>query len=533
MTRRKKWWLGIGIIAGISLVVLVFLASRMTHRLDPYIREQVVLYLQKRFDSEVEIQSIQISLPKASSLRMWLTQRRGAWATIRGGGIVLRYKGRRDIPAMFAMKSFRFDVDLAGIFDNPRRIRGVEIDGMVINVPPKGDRPAFNNGPDEEQQHAQNSVLIEDVRIINSSLTILPKDPAKTALTFRLHQVDLFEAGNAVAMKYVAALTNAKPPGEIISKGSFGPWVADEPGDTPLDGSYNFDNADLGVFAGISGTLHSTGSFGGTLSALDVTGEASVPNFALKKSGNPVPLTTRFQVHVDGTNGDTILKPVIGTLGKTTFTTSGAVIKDYSANRRTIHLEVTMPKGDLRDLLRLAMKGSPFMEGQVELKTKIDIPPLTGKVREKLRLDGMFEVTGGKFFKSTIQDQIDSLSRRSQGQPQNLEIDEVVSHMGGRFLLENEVIRFTPVSFAVPGSGIDLTGSYDLDQEVLDFQGTLRMQAKVSETMTGWKHWVMKPLDPFFSKQGAGTLLNIKVEGTMQNPKFGLNRGQKSPQSSN
>jgi hypothetical protein len=103
--------------------------------------------------------------------------------------------------------------------------------------------------------------------------------------------------------------------------------------------------------------------------------------------------------------------------------------------------------------------------------------------------------------------------------------------MGGRFILENEVIRFAPVSFSVPGSGIDLTGSFDLDQDVLDFQGTLRMQAKVSETMTGWKHWVMKPLDSFFSKLGAGTLLNIKVQGTMENPKFGLNRGQKKPES--
>lgn len=532
MTKRKKWLLGIGFVAAMSMVVLAVIASRMTHRLDPYIREQVLLYLQKRFDSEVEIQSVQISLPKASSLRMYLTHRRGAWATIRGSGIMLRYKGRRDIPAMFAMKSFRFDVDLAAIFDNIRQVRGVEIDGMEINIPPKDDRPTFK-GPDEEEQHAQNSVMIQDVRITNSRLTILPKNSAKTPLTFNLHEVDLSEAGNGVAMKYVAALTNAKPPGEIISKGSFGPWVAEEPGDTPLDGSYDFDNADLGVFTGISGTLHSTGTFGGTLSSLDVTGEASVPNFALKNSGNPVPLKTRFQVRVDGTNGDTILKPVIGTLGKTTFTTSGTVIKDYSANRRTIHLEVTMPKGDLRDLLRLAMKGAPFMEGQVELKTKIDIPPLTGKVREKLLLDGTFEVTGGKFLKSSIQDQIDSLSRRSQGQPENLIIDEVISQMGGRFMLENEVIRFTPVSFSVPGAGIDLTGSYDLDQEVLDFQGTLRMQAKVSETMTGWKHWVLKPMDSFFSKNGAGTLLNIKVQGTMENPKFGLNRGQKNPQSSN
>jgi hypothetical protein len=99
--------------------------------------------------------------------------------------------------------------------------------------------------------------------------------------------------------------------------------------------------------------------------------------------------------------------------------------------------------------------------------------------------------------------------------------------MGGRFKLESEVIGFTPLSFAVPGAGIDLTGSFDLDQDILDFHGTLRMTASISQTMTGWKHWVLKPIDPFFSNQGAGTLLNIKVEGTAEHPTFGLNRGQK------
>jgi len=518
-------------MAGIGAVTVTVALAVMVHRLDPYLREQVQHYLEERFDSEVEIQSVRVTVPKVASLRAWLTSRRGVWAGVDGSGVLLRNKGRRDIPAMFKMKSFHFDVDLFRIFDKTRLVQSVSIDGMEINVPPKHDRPRFNRA-DDGQHSSQDSVVIQEVRITNSRLTILPADSRKAPLTFDLHDVQLTTAGKSVAMKYVAALTNAKPPGEIVSEGSFGPWAADDPGDTPLDGVYDFNNADLSVFSGISGTLHSMGSFRGTLSAIDVTGQAFVPNFALKRSGNPVPLTTHFEVHVDGTNGDTILKPVIGTLGTTTFTTSGTVIKNYSANRRSIRLDVTMPRGDLRDLLRLAMKGVPFMEGQIRLNTKIEIPPLTGKVREKLLLDGTFEVTGGKFLKSRIQDQIDSLSRRSQGQPNNQAIDEVVSRMGGRFMLENEIIRFTPVSFSVPGSGIDLTGSYDLDRDVLDFQGTLKMQATVSETMVGWKRWVLKPLDSFFSNEGVGSLLNIRVQGTAGSPEFGLNRGQKEPKGS-
>jgi hypothetical protein len=234
-------------------------------------------------------------------------------------------------------------------------------------------------------------------------------------------------------------------------------------------------------------------------------------------------------VLVDGTNGDTILKPVNGTLGSTDFTTSGGILKQEGDSRRTIRLDVSMPRGNLRDILTLAMRSPPFMQGQIFLKTTIDIPPLTGKVREKLLLDGQFEISRGRFLRSTIQKQIDSLSRRGQGQPQNEDIDAVVSVMGGRFKLENEVITFQSLSFAVPGAGVDLAGSYDLDQDALDFHGTLRLRATVSQTMTGWKRWALKPVDPFFSKQGSGTLLNIQVVGTSKEPNFGRDRGDENP----
>src|ERR1700681_4099751 len=102
-------------------------------------------------------------------------------------------------------------------------------------------------------------------------------------------------------MRYDATLKNAMPPGEIQSKGTFGPWAATEPGNTPLSGAYDFKDANLGVFDGIAGILHSTGQFGGSLDSISVQGQATVPNFSLKSAGNAVPLSTRFDVLVDGT----------------------------------------------------------------------------------------------------------------------------------------------------------------------------------------------------------------------------------------
>ncbi|HYR86300.1 MAG TPA: hypothetical protein VE422_19585 [Terriglobia bacterium] len=534
MTRRKRNWLiGIGLFAAVGITALFVAAYVLAQRSEPYIRQQAILYLQERFDSEVELAGLRVSLPKVSPLKLLLQHGHDTTAVVEGEDIAVYHKGLRNVPPMFLMKNFRFEVDLGSLFDVPKRVRRVTLDGMKINIPPKGEGPELS-GPDEKKPKGlydkpeEPGVIIEEVFIMNSVLTILPKNKDKKPLRFDLHRVMLESAGTNVAMKYNAALTNAKPPGEILSEGTFGPWVTDEPGDTPLAGEYDFDNADLGVFKGIAGILESTGRFEGTLSSIAVRGQATVPNFRLKKAGNPVPLSTRFEVLVDGTNGNTILKPVTGTLGKTSFTTSGAVIKRETDAHRSVSLDVTMPKGNLRDLLRLAMKGDPFMEGRVSLKTKIDIPPLTGTVREKLLLDGQFEISEARFLKSRIQDRIDSLSRRGRGQPTNMEIDAVLSGMAGVFKLENEMVTFHSLSFGVPGAGVDLAGTYDLESEALDFHGTLKLQAKVSQTMTGWKRWVLKPVDPFFSKQGAGTLLRIQVVGTAKKPDFGRDRGKKS-----
>jgi hypothetical protein len=39
-----------------------------------------------------------------------------------------------------------------------------------------------------------------------------------------------------------------------------------------------------------------------------------------------------------------------------------------------------------------------------------------------------------------------------------------------------------------------------------------------------WKRWALKPVDPFFARQGYGTVAKIKIEGSREKPKFGLDR---------
>ena len=516
------------------MIVGVFIAaSMMAKRFEPMIRAQAIRYLQERFHSDVEIAALRVNPPKMSVLQILLRHGRGAMVGVEGDGVSMRFAGMRDLPPLFKIRRLYFILDL-GVLSEPRKtVEFVSLDGVEIHIPPKGQRPDLGgaNGVGRDSSGKPN-VLIKDAQFNDALLVIHPKDQSKQPLRFAVEHLRLKSVGVDSAMKYQAALTIPKPPGTLHSDGSFGPWLATEPGDTPLHGDYTFDKANLGIFRAIAGTLTSTGSFDGTLDSVRAKGEASVPNFRLKAVGNAIPLSTRFEVLVDGTNGDTVLAPVHARLGRTSFTTTGAVIKHEDQTHRSISLRVLMPRGDMRDLLRLATKGPPFMEGEINLRSRIDIPPLTGPVKDKLLLDGEFEIRDAKFLRSTIQDQIDQLSRRGQGQPKNQEIDEVVSNMKGVFRLEDQLMTFRSMSFDVPGANVEIAGDYDLDKDVIDFHGALKLDAKVSQTMTGWKRWVLRPADPFFSKHGAGTYLRIKVDGTSKQPKFGLDKKRAVPSDS-
>jgi hypothetical protein len=120
---------------------------------------------------------------------------------------------------------------------------------------------------------------------------------------------------------------------------------------------------------------------------------------------------------------------------------------------------------------------------------------------------------------------------RSQGKP-NLAtddtLDNVKSRMGGDFVLKNSLLALPNLLFQMPGTQVSLEANYSLDGNQFDFQGHARFDAKLSQMVGGWKSVFLKPVDPFFSKHGAGTELPIKITGTKSEPHFGLDFGGKS-----
>lgn len=524
----RKWLVRCAIALALLVLILGIAGWQAARRFEPYIREQAVSYLEGRFGTGVELGSLKVSVRFLSAWRP-----KKARLVMSGAQLKLPARDRPDLPPLIAASSFSVQTELGAIWEAPRRIHDVRLHGLEINVPPREPRKRPVGPRQEGLPPGQPPVVVDTIHADGINLRIFPADPAKLPRVFEIHHLTLKGTAPGQPLKYSAVLTNPQPKGTIEVAGDFGPWQKYDPGLTPISGQYTFRDADLGVFRSIAGILNSTGNFDGVLERIAVHGETRAPQFRLA-GGNPVPLTTRFDSIVDGTSGDTFLQPVRATLGSSTMEARGRIVRPEGVKARSIVLDVVLPKGRVEDLVRLAVKApKPFLTGGVALKTKLQILPAPGRdLNERLLLDGEFSMDQTQFTAGSVQDKIDQLSRRAQGQPKNQEINDVLSAMRGEFQLRDGEIRFGDLVFQTPGAAIHLHGKYGIDSEQIDMRGVARLQAKVSQTMSGWKRIVLKPVDPFFSKAGAGTLLPIQITGSRSAPKFGLDRGKKGDESS-
>lgn len=214
---------------------------------------------------------------------------------------------------------------------------------------------------------------------------------------------------------------------------------------------------------------------------------------------------------------------------RTSITAKGAVVGTKGVKGRTVKLDVRIHEGRIEDLLYLSTKAqTPLMVGHVALHTDFLLPPGEPDVIERLQLTGQFDLDAAKFTSREVQDKLKGMSMRARGlDPQEDKAGNVVSNMDGRFRLRDGTLWLEPVSFAMPGATVELRGSYGMRSQALAFDGTLRMQATISEAAGGGvKGFFLKAIDPLFRKKGAGALVPIRVRGTADQPKFGLDVGK-------
>ena len=505
-----------------ALVVAVILFS-LPIALTPGLRARLTDALGERFGSDVELSSLRVSL--LPRLR------------VSSDGVVLRHKGRTDVPPLVTIASFSAEATLRGLLGRPLRLSRVRVEGLEINVPPGGidgdddedpRRPPQTDAPRDEppqapdDEPAASPLIVEDLIAERAVLRILRRDPGKEPRVWEIAELSMQGTGSNEPWPFRARLTNPIPPGRLAVQGTFGPWHAEQPSNTPLGAAYEFQDADLAMFKGIHGVLQSTGKFEGVLERIAVEGTTSVPEFGLDGVDQPVPLTTDFSAVVDGTNGNVWLQPVRAQLGQSSLVADGGIVEPEGEDGRTVSLDVVMTEGRVEDVLRLVVKGEPALAGALQLKAKLLFPPGDVEAIEKLRLDGSFGIGSARFSEGGLQAKMNDLSQKARGEADSKEPpDRVATDFAGRFVMKGGVIRFSTLTFAVPGAKLDLAGTYAVRSEALDFRGTVRMEAKLSELTTGFKSFLLKAVDPLVRRNDV-TVIPITVSGTAAKPEFGL-----------
>jgi hypothetical protein len=501
--------LALVVAVAIGLVYLLTVPAPI----ERWLQGRILLALRQHYQSDVQLENLHVTLiPEFIAT---------------ADNFVLPVRDDGQFPPLITVKHVTVYAAFFELLRKPVHLSWVKLDGFEITVPPKQEARAGQAAVRPAHRTHLANFVIDRVDADNTQLYVLRKDLKREPLQFQLCRLTMRGAGLGQPMTFKAELTNPTPPGLIETTGHFGPWDLDQPSDTKVDGHYVFQHADLSVFKGISGILSSVGDYRGLLHNIVVDGTTDTPDFKLDGGGQSVHLTTQFHAIVDGTNGNTYLQPVKAHFLDSDIVTNGEVIGHPGQKGKTLLLDVDIHQAEVQDVLALAAKSEPpVLTGWLSLKAKMDLPPGDDTVLNRMLLDGNFKVWNARFTTEKIKQILLEVSRRGQGRPQDESIVDVTAEFAGNFQLQKSDLSFSQLQFVMPGVVAQMNGAYGLHSERVNFVGDVKLEARVSETVSGVAHYVLIPFDPLFMKHGAGTYLPVAVGGTRQHPEVRLQLGK-------
>jgi len=482
------------IIFIIAVTAVLFLVMFLASRQWPFSEESIVKRLSEASDSTVSVRSFRRSyFPFPGCVLDGVRFRRGAhdrtFITIEHLSVQGNY-----------FQLFRGHV--------PRIVAS----GAHVFIAPIGDGETF---------HTQDSnTVVEELAVDDTMVDFLRDDPRKTPLRFLVHQASFQDLKFGDPFTFSIKVHNPNPPGEIAASGKMGALRGGQTAETPVSGEYTFEHADLSVYHGIAGILDSKGKFNGTLSHIDVSGTAEVPDFTVKSGDHPVRLSTTFDAYVDATQGDTFLNHIEARWGRTLVEAKGSVAG--ADGHKSGRFDLSAQQGRIEDLLGLFVKryASP-MVGTAVLKAHADIPGGTEPFLEKVSLSGTFNIEKGSFTKSTTQNDVDQFSAGARGQSK-VDPERVLTNLKGQVTMEGGVAKFMVIHFDVPGAVANMHGNYNVLNHRVDLHGQMKVDTQISKTTSGVKSFLLKIMDPFFKKRRRGEVVAVHILGTYEHPEFGL-----------
>ena len=229
---------------GVLAIVIILVALSIPIRSET-LKAQVIALLSEELESEVTIETLEGRVfPRVA---------------VSGAGVVIRQKGRTDVPPLITIETFEIRGSLRDLMRKPRRVGEVRLKGLQVTdsaARRRGRRPARRRRR-TRRTHADaqklQQVIIERLEAPDTVITLIPKRAGKQPKVFTVHHLVMDWLGINETMPYIATLTNPVPKGEIETSGTFGPWNVVHPARTPITGKYTFANANLDTINGLAG----------------------------------------------------------------------------------------------------------------------------------------------------------------------------------------------------------------------------------------------------------------------------------------
>ncbi|SNS24634.1 hypothetical protein SAMN05421770_101165 [Granulicella rosea] len=514
-------WYALGAVALTVLSALAFTAAWVVRRAEPEARRLVIETLSDRLHTRVELDQLHVSLLHGMG---------GLQVT--GSGLRIESIDGSGRPAtsgvpMLTVEGFAFRTSLGTLLHDTPGAIDVFATNAIVTLP-----AASSAAQPVKLKPLPGILLVHDVVVTGAKIVFEPAQPGAEPVEYDLREVRLADRGDGHAFAYTGTVVGAGLIPDVHASGDLGPWLPSSPRDTPIDGSYRFEKGDLRAIAGLSGTVASTGSFHGTVSQIAAEADVEIPDFALAISAHPVSLHVHAQVLVDCATGSAIIASSTTTFLHTSIAATGTVTRAPEGFAVEADKQI---QGRSEDMLVLFSKArTPVMSGALEYKGHLSVPPGQTNVITRAHARGVAAIRGAAWADRAMQQQIDAVSQRAQGKAEVAKGDPrkipvATSDVTMQVAIDNGVMSLTHVVDSMPGASVVMQGTYALIGGRVDMHGVARTAARASQLTTGWKSLLLKPVDPLFSKHGAGAEVPVKMTGDLAHPAFGTdfkNRGE-------
>jgi hypothetical protein len=504
---RRRWLKLLVLAAGVCAIAVVILA-----RYFPFSQEMVSESLSETFPGDLRFGRFTTKyFPHPGCVVEGLTFRLKSSAP--------------QMPPLIAIQKMTIQGSYLNFLVRPHYLSRILLDGLRVHVPLRGEIGNFVTGQVSE-------ITIGEVVVRGAVLEVTRSDD-KSPLDFDIHELSLGSVSARSGMSYRLAMHNPEPPGEIQSTGHIGPFPTGDFRSTRATGAYSFDQADLGVFHGIAGVLSSKGSFSGALGNLSVQGNADIPRFEVLRSKHALPLSTRFVVSVDATNGDVAIDHLDASRGRTNIEVNGSVAHKDGAHGKFTTLNFAVHDGHVEDILPIFVTGHKHLSplsGETTLRAHVTVLPAGKPFLEELALDGDFDIGNGHLEKTKTKEKVNQFSATAQGQktsvsgkdpPPDDPPADVTAQLSGHVVLRDAIATMTDVAFSIPGADAHMHGTFNVMNQKIDFRGTVRTDATLAQQTGGMKSVFARVLDPLFRKK-RGTVVPVVMDGTYHRPHFAL-----------